>query len=74
MRPVYVISGGISRSSKFRPDKTLRAVVKAAYDAALEHLEIDRPGFPQAWVWLQSRLLAIALGCRSSQATCTTAK
>jgi acetyl-CoA C-acetyltransferase len=32
MRPVYVLSGGVSKFAKARPDKTFPAVVKEAYD------------------------------------------
>lgn len=34
MRPVYVLSGGVSKFAKARPDKTFQAVVKEAYDDA----------------------------------------
>jgi acetyl-CoA C-acetyltransferase len=45
MRPVYVISGGVSKFAKARPDKTFQAVVKEAYDAAIQDIEIDFPTF-----------------------------
>lgn len=35
MRPVYVVSGGVSKFAKARPDKTFQAVVKEAYDYAI---------------------------------------
>jgi acetyl-CoA C-acetyltransferase len=35
MRPVYAISGGVSKFAKARPDKTFQAVVKEAYDYAI---------------------------------------
>jgi acetyl-CoA C-acetyltransferase len=45
MRPVYAISGGVSKFAKARPDKTFQAVVKEAYDYALTDLEVDFPTF-----------------------------
>jgi acetyl-CoA C-acetyltransferase len=36
MRPVYVISGGITKFAKSHPDKDFRLMVKEAYDAALQ--------------------------------------
>jgi len=36
MRPVYVLSGGVSKFAKARPDKTFQAVVKEAYDDAAD--------------------------------------
>jgi acetyl-CoA C-acetyltransferase len=45
MRPVYVISGGVSKFAKARPDKTFQAVVKEAYDAAIQDIELDFPTF-----------------------------
>ena len=38
MRPVYTISGGVSKFAKARPDKTFQAVVKEAYDYAIEDI------------------------------------
>src|SRR5207247_2813435 len=35
MRPVYVISGGITKFAKAHPDKDFRLMVKEAYDYAL---------------------------------------
>jgi len=35
MRPVYAISGGLSKFAKTRPDKTFQAVIKEAYDYAI---------------------------------------
>ncbi|MCJ7583443.1 MAG: hypothetical protein MUO30_01545 [Anaerolineales bacterium] len=35
MRPVYAISGGVSKFAKSRPDKTFQAVIKEAYDYAI---------------------------------------
>lgn len=45
MRPVYVVSGGVSKFSKARPDKTFQGLVKEAYDYALADLGIDHPQF-----------------------------
>ena len=45
MRPVYAISGGVSKFAKSRPDKTYQAVIKEAYDYAIEDLEISFPDF-----------------------------
>jgi acetyl-CoA C-acetyltransferase len=36
MRSVYAISGGVSKFAKARPDKTFQAIVKEAYDYAIE--------------------------------------
>ena len=41
MRPVYFVSGGVSRFRKARPDKTFQPMVKEAYDYALEDLGVD---------------------------------
>jgi acetyl-CoA C-acetyltransferase len=45
MRPVYVISGGVSKFTKARPDKTFQAIVKEAYDYSIEDLGLDFPTF-----------------------------
>ncbi len=45
MRPVYAVSGGVSKFAKARPDKTFPAVVKEAYDDALADLGLDFPTF-----------------------------
>ena len=45
MRPVYAISGGVSKFAKARPDKTFQAVVKEAYDYAIDDLGLDFPTF-----------------------------
>lgn len=45
MRPVYVVSGGVSKFAKARPDKTFQAIVKEAYDYALADLGLDLPTF-----------------------------
>ena len=45
MRPVYAVSGGVSKFAKARPDKTFQAVVKEAYDYAIADLGLDFPGF-----------------------------
>jgi acetyl-CoA C-acetyltransferase len=43
MRPVYAISGGVSKFSKARPDKTFPAIVKEAYDYAVADIGLDFP-------------------------------
>jgi len=45
MRTVYVVSGGVSKFSKSRPDKTFPALVKESYDYALNDLGIEHPQF-----------------------------
>ncbi len=45
MRPVYAISGGVSKFAKSRPDKNFQALVKEAYDYAIQDLEISFPDF-----------------------------
>jgi len=45
MRPVYAISGGVSKFAKSRPDKNYQAVVKEAYDYAVNDLQISFPDF-----------------------------
>jgi acetyl-CoA C-acetyltransferase len=45
MHPVYAISGGVSKFTKSRPDKTFQAVVKEAYDYAIEDIGLDFPSF-----------------------------
>lgn len=47
MRPVYAISGGVSKFAKSRPDKNYQAVVKEAYDYAINDLEISFPAFTE---------------------------
>ena len=41
MRNVYVISGGVSKFAKARPDKTFQALVKEAYDYAIQDIGLD---------------------------------
>ena len=41
MRKVYAVSGGVSKFAKSRPDKTFQAVVKEAYDDAIDDLGLD---------------------------------
>ncbi len=41
MRSVYAISGGVSKFAKARPDRTFQAVVKEAYDYAIESIGLD---------------------------------
>jgi acetyl-CoA C-acetyltransferase len=38
MRSVYAISGGVSKFAKARPDKNFQAIVKEAYDYAIEDI------------------------------------
>lgn len=45
MRSVYALSGGVSKFTKARPDKTFQAVVKEAYDYAITDIEMDFPTF-----------------------------
>ncbi len=44
-RPVYAISGGVSKFAKARPDKTFQAVVKEAYDYALDDIGLSHGRF-----------------------------
>ena len=45
MRSVYVVSGGVSKFTKARPDKTFQAIVKEAYDYALADVSLAHPRF-----------------------------
>jgi acetyl-CoA C-acetyltransferase len=45
MRPVYAISGGVSKFAKARPDKTFQALIKEAYDYAIQDIGLDFPTF-----------------------------
>jgi len=45
MRPVYAVSGGVSKFAKARPDKVFPALVKEAYDYTLQDLDIEHPKF-----------------------------
>ena len=45
MRPVYAVSGGVSKFAKARPDKTFQAIVKEAYTYAIEDVGLDFPTF-----------------------------
>ncbi|MGW8317686.1 MAG: thiolase C-terminal domain-containing protein [Candidatus Promineifilaceae bacterium] len=45
MRPVYAVSGGVSKFAKARPDKTFQAVVKEAYDYAVADLGLSHRQF-----------------------------
>ncbi len=47
MRPVYVVSGGVSKFTKSRPDKTFQAIVREAYDYALGDITIAFPAFTE---------------------------
>ena len=48
MRSVYVVSGGVSRFAKARPDKNFQGIVKEAYDAALADIGLDQSTFNSA--------------------------
>lgn len=41
MRPVYIVSGGVSKFSKARPDVTFQRMVKEAYDYALKDIGLE---------------------------------
>ena len=41
MRDVYVVSGGVSKFAKARPDVTFQAMCKEAYDYALEDIGLE---------------------------------
>lgn len=45
MRPVYAVSGGVSKFAKARPDKTFPALVKEAYDYAIADLGLSHRSF-----------------------------
>jgi acetyl-CoA C-acetyltransferase len=45
MRSVYAISGGVSKFTKARPDKTFQAIVKEAYDYSLADIGISHRQF-----------------------------
>jgi len=45
MRPVYMVSGGVSKFAKARPDVTFQPMVKEAYDYALRDLGLEHPKF-----------------------------
>ena len=47
MRTVYVVSGGVSKFSKARPDKTFQAIVKEAYDYAIADMGLTFPQFTE---------------------------
>jgi acetyl-CoA C-acetyltransferase len=47
MRPVYAISGGVSKFTKARPDKNFQAIVKEAYDYAIADIGLDFGTFNQ---------------------------
>jgi acetyl-CoA C-acetyltransferase len=47
MRTVYAISGGVSKFTKARPDKTFQAVVKEAYDYAIQDIGLEFRQFTQ---------------------------
>jgi len=48
MKPVYLVSGGVSKFAKARPDKTFQAVIKEAYDYAIQDLGLDFQTFTAA--------------------------
>ncbi|MFC2052682.1 thiolase domain-containing protein [Chloroflexota bacterium] len=41
MRPVYAISGGVSKFAKARPDKNFQAIVMEAYEYAINDIGLD---------------------------------
>jgi acetyl-CoA C-acetyltransferase len=41
MRAVYAVSGGVSKFAKARPDKTFQAIVKEAYDYAIQDIGLE---------------------------------
>lgn len=45
MRTVYAVSGGVSKFTKARPDKTFQAVVKEAYDYAIDDIGLEHGQF-----------------------------
>lgn len=45
MRSVYAVTGGVSKFTKARPDKTFQAVVKEAYDYAIGDLSLEHEQF-----------------------------
>jgi acetyl-CoA C-acetyltransferase len=45
MRPVYAISGGVSKFAKTRPDKNFQGLIKEAYNYALNDIGVDFPTF-----------------------------
>jgi acetyl-CoA C-acetyltransferase len=45
MRSVYAISGGVSKFTKARPDKTFPAIVKEAYDYAIADIDLHHRQF-----------------------------
>lgn len=47
MRKVYLVSGGVSKFAKARPDKTFQAVIKEAYDYAIADLGLTFPQFTE---------------------------
>jgi len=47
MRPVYAVSGGVSKFAKARPDKTFQALVKEAYDYAINDLGLEFAQFTE---------------------------
>lgn len=45
MRPVYSVTGGVSKFTKARPDKTFQGVVKEAYDYAIDDMGLEHGQF-----------------------------
>ncbi len=45
MRPVYCVSGGVSKFAKARQDKTFQAIVKEAYDYAINDIGLENGQF-----------------------------
>jgi acetyl-CoA C-acetyltransferase len=46
-RTVYAITGGVSKFAKARPDKTFQAVIKEAYDYAIQDIGLEFQQFGQ---------------------------
>jgi len=47
MRTVYAVSGGVSKFIKSRPDKNFQAIVKEAYDYAIQDIGLTFPQFTE---------------------------
>jgi acetyl-CoA C-acetyltransferase len=47
MRKVYAVSGGVSKFAKARPDKTFQAIIKEAYDYAIEDIGLTFEEFTE---------------------------
>jgi acetyl-CoA C-acetyltransferase len=47
MRKVYAVSGGVSKFAKARPDKTFQAIIKEAYDYAIDDIGLTFEEFTE---------------------------